>query len=166
MTYREKLIHIHRASRTSIPVILDGLTPERMNWKLAPESRSIAEIMRHLIRVDIWFLKRLNLQPEVEDKEHRSAEELTKVFVKLWLQIEREIMAYPEADFYTDLSISDKIAYKSAATIFAHIPQHYLYHISQMVYIRRALDRTWPAPLTLWEHATDAIQEAILNVKP
>ncbi len=163
MTNQLKLIEIHRASRVSLMDILNGISPESFSWKPAPDSRSIGEIMHHLLRVDIWFLKRLGVSPDIEVKKDADADEIKILFEKLWVQIESLLTSYSDDEFFKEVPVTDKIPYKSPATVFAHIPQHYLYHISQMVYLRRAQDRNWKAPLGSWEHATDVIAENILS---
>jgi uncharacterized damage-inducible protein DinB len=46
-----------------------------------------------------------------------------------------------------------------------HIAQHYLYHLAQIIYLRRAQDRNWPSPQKAWEEATYVIGDYLLGVK-
>ncbi len=48
-------------------------------------------------------------------------------------------------------------------SVVVHIAQHYLYHLAQIIYLRRAQDRAWSSPMKQWEAATHLIGEYVLG---
>src|SRR5690606_3976441 len=105
---------------------------------------------RHLIRVDNSFLSKLSLQKIVDDPEDQNAEEILSLLKIQHQQFE---------DFITQEIQS------SHAELILHAAQHYLYHISQMIYLRRANDRNWESPINEWERITYEIAGYILTEK-
>ena len=48
-------------------------------------------------------------------------------------------------------------------SVVVHIARHYLYHLAQIVYFRRAQDCAWSSPMKQWEAATHLIGEYVLE---
>ncbi len=161
----EKLRRVHRVARAGLIKTLDGITEEQLYWQPAAESRSIGDMMRHLIRVDMWFYKRHNITPDVADIKRPTVTQLQTMLQQALGQYEA-ILDGLESDALLDrrTTAADKVPYKSLGAVMAHIPQHYLYHMSQMIYLRRAQDRTWESPLPEWETATDVIAQYMVGM--
>src|SRR5690606_40401340 len=83
----EMILNIHQATVKPLYDVFDGIPDSQLNWKPAPESRSINEIMCHLIRVDNYFLKKLAQQPEAEDPKNGSAADVLAALKKVHSQI-------------------------------------------------------------------------------
>lgn len=158
---REKIAairKIHEAARTPLFAVLDGITPDQLAWKPAAESRSIGEIMRHLIRVDNWFLKRLGYEPDTPDQKDAPAAVLKSMLESTFAQIERILERLrDDEELIREAPSDERSSYRSLWAVLLHESQHYHYHLAQMVYLRRAQDRTWEAPLKSWEHGTDVL---------
>lgn len=154
------LQNIHKACREPLFSVLHELTHDQLYWKPAPESRSIGEILRHLVRVDMWFLTRLGYEPSVRDKKDASRDEIIQMLKDTHAQIDTILRSCTdEKEFLKKVESNDSLRYNSLAAIIMHASQHYNYHLAQTVYLRRAQDRNWEAPLRGWEHATDAIAQ-------
>lgn len=148
-----QLRHIYESSARTLYPVLEELDNEILNWKPASESRSIAEIARHLIRVDIWFLSQFGFVLKTTDPGEVEATKLLGVLKDQHAQIAELIGSdsiYLDAPHVTE---TDKIS-RPLGEVLVHMSHHYLYHLAQIVYLRRAIDRSWQAPLDLWEYAT------------
>ncbi len=159
-------LEVLESSRKPLFAVLENIPAEQLQWKPAPESRSIGEMARHLIRVDAWFLKRLGVTPVVSDAKSGTREEFVENMQKIQQQI-KEVVAACASDEElhlerTSLDGKDKEKLGVAAI---HIAQHYLYHLAQMIYLRRAQDRNWPSPHNEWDAATHVIGDYLLGVK-
>ena len=51
-------------------------------------------------------------------------------------------------------ALPDAGDHETLIEIVIHMSQHYLYHLAQMIYLRRAQDREWQSPMKKWETAT------------
>lgn len=161
----EKLRQVHRAARAGLIKVLEGITEEQLYWQPAAESRSIGDMMRHLIRVDMWFYKRHDITPNVDDIKRPSVEQIRNMLQQSLNQYEKILDGLPsDSSLERRTTATDKVPYKSLSAVMAHIPQHYLYHLSQMIYLRRAQDRTWESPLQEWETSTDVIAQYMIGM--
>ena len=148
-----QLRHIYESAARTLYPVLENLDQESLDWRPAPESRSIGEIIRHLIRVDVWFMSQFGIVLNVTDPGETDAASLLST---LRLQHDRiaEVIANPATDPSSPhVTGTDKIS-KPLCEVLVHMAHHYLYHLGQIIYLRRARDRNWDAPLGLWEYAT------------
>lgn len=162
----EMTLEVLESSRKPLFAVLEGIPPEQLSWKPAPESRSIGEIARHLIRVDAWYLKRLGVTPVVSDAKSGAREEFVENMQKIQQQI-KEIVAACASDEELHgerISLDGKDKEKLGVAVI-HITQHYLYHLAQIIYLRRAQDREWPSPHNEWDAATHVIGDYLLGLK-
>jgi uncharacterized damage-inducible protein DinB len=159
-------MHIFEACRKPLFAVLDGIAAEQLQWKAAAESRSIGEICRHLIRVDAWYLKRLGVEPVVSDAKADSREELLANMQKIQQQIAGVVeMCTSDDDLLVERKSLDGKDKEKLGVAVIHLAQHYLYHLAQMIYFRRAQDRHWQAPTKAWEEATHVIGDYLLGLK-
>ncbi|MCG3157114.1 MAG: hypothetical protein DKINENOH_03745 [bacterium] len=159
-------LEVLQACEKPVLLVLQGIPPEQLRWKPAAESRSIGEICRHLVRVNAWFLRRLGVEPQVADVPAGGAEELAAGLERSHRQV-REVVQACEDDgglLVERVALDGKDREKLGVAAL-HIAQHDLYHLAQIVYLRRAQDRSWPAPLKEWEAATHVIGDYLLGVK-
>lgn len=158
----QHILEIYRACAAPLYKVLENIPDEHPRWKPAPESRSISEMMRHLIRVDNWFLGRLGYQPEAVDPKGGTVEDILTNLKIGHRQIETILENCRDDSELTRRSQApDAGEHETLGGVILHIGQHYLYHLAQMVYLRRAQDRNWPAPLKEWEDATHLISATI-----
>lgn len=160
----QHILEIYRACVAPLYKVLENIPDEQLRWKPAPESRSIGEMMRHLIRVDNWFLGRLGYPPQALDPKGGTVEDI----LLNWRAVHRQIETILEncrddSELSRRSQVSDAGEHETLGGVILHIGQHYLYHLAQMVYLRRAQDRNWPAPLKEWENATHIIAEKIIQ---
>jgi len=162
---KQRIVAVFQACRQPLFAVLDGITDQQLSWKPAPESRSIGEIFRHLIRVDGWFLKRLGIEPVIGDAKSGSVEDIRLHLESIHQQIS-EIVAAAESDedFLRARTSVDGKDHEKIGVAVLHIAQHDLYHLAQVVYLRRAQDRTWPAPTKAWEQATYVMGDMLLGI--
>ena len=159
-------LHIFEASRKPLFAVLDGISSEQLSWKPAPESRSIGEICRHLIRVDAWYLKRLGVEPVVSDAKADSREELVTNMQKIHQQVAGVVeMCASDDDLLVERKSLDGKDKEKLGVAVIHLAQHYLYHLAQIIYFRRAQDRNWQAPNQTWEDATHVMGDYLLGLK-
>lgn len=154
----EMILNIHKACTEPLYKVLDGITEEQLNWKPAPESRSVNEIMNHLIRVDIKFLSRLGQETKTEAPVNGNAQETLNALKNVHNQLHALVQSLSNDSLLFKKS-SAKDA-KDNDTINEHVLhscQHNLYHLSQVIYLRRALDRSWQSPIMDWDKATRII---------
>ncbi|MGH7599509.1 MAG: DinB family protein [bacterium] len=159
-------MHVFEACRKPLFAVLDGISDEQLAWKPAPESRSIGEICRHLLRVDAWYLKRLGIEPVVSDVKSGSREDLVANMQKIQHQIAGVVeVCTNDDDLLIDHKSLDGKDKEKLGVAVIHIAQHYLYHLAQIIYFRRAQDRNWQAPTKAWEEATHVIGDYLLGLK-
>jgi uncharacterized damage-inducible protein DinB len=159
-------LEIFESSRKPLFAVLESIPAEQLSWKPAAESRSIGEICRHLVRVDAWYLKRLGITPVVSDAKSGAREEYVEAMQKIQAQI-KEVVSSCASDEElrverTSLDGKDK---EKLGVAVIHIAQHYLYHLAQIIYLRRGQDRSWPSPNKEWEDATYVIGDYLLGLK-
>jgi uncharacterized damage-inducible protein DinB len=162
---RKLILDVHASSAKPLFAVLDGIPAEQLNWKPAPESRSIGDICRHLIRVDAWYLKRLGVPPVVGDAKPVTAQEISENMRHIHRQIAEVVSSCGRDEdlFLERVSLDGKDKEKLGATVL-HMAQHYLYHLAQIIYLRRAQDRSWQSPHEEWDHATHVIGDSLLGL--
>lgn len=154
----EMLLEIHKVSSVPLYSVMNGITEIHANWRPAPESRSISQIIRHLIRIDNYFLKRLNQEQEYTDPIDGSTFTITEVLKNIHQQIQNLISnCADDSELFLKSTIKDADAGDNINNHILHSCQHNLYHLSQAIYLRRALDRQWESPLGEWDYATRVI---------
>ena len=159
----EMLLQIHQACGKPLYSVLEHITAEQLAWRPAPESRGIGEIMRHVVRVDIWFLNRLGYEPRASDTKKPSVEDLISMLESSHSQIGEILDACKDdKDLLRKSSAPDAREDEDLGGVIRHISQHYLYHLAQMIYLRRAQDRQWESPIKEWEYATHVIADFLL----
>ncbi len=159
-------LEVFEACRKPLQAVLDGITPEQLNWKAAGESRSIGEICRHLIRVDAWYLKRLGVEPGIGDAKSGTRDEFVTNMQKIQQQIAGIVeMCGSDDDLFVERTSLDGKDKEKLGVAVIHIAQHYLYHLAQLIYFRRAQDRNWISPNKAWEDATYVIGDYLLGLK-
>lgn len=159
-------LEVFAACRKPLFAVLDGISPEQLGWKAAGESRSIGEICRHLLRVDAWYLKRLGVEPVVADAKSGERDGLIANMQKIQHQIAGVVeICAGDADLLVDRTSLDGKDKEKLGVAVIHIAQHYLYHLAQLIYLRRAQDRNWPSPNKAWEEATYVIGDYLLGMK-
>ena len=131
---------------------VEGISEEQFRWQPAADSRSICGILRHLIRVDLWFMGEFGHVVTFSDPGERAADQVLGAFREGNREISA-IISSADTALGRKLDGHPKIKH-SFAEIVLHICHHYLYHYSQMVYLRRAGDRAWVANLKEWEALT------------
>lgn len=164
---RRKITHtleIFEAARQPLFTVLDGISREDLDWQPADGMRGIGKICRHLYRVDVWFLKRLGIEPEIHEDAPGPAGEIAVRMRTIQEQIIAELEALDDDDdlFAERASLDGEATSRMGDTVI-HIAQHYLYHLAQITYLRRIRDREWSAPLDAWETATYLIGDRILE---
>jgi len=166
LSLSEKILNVFSACRQPLFAVLDNISVEQLNWKPAPESRSIGEMCRHLIRVDGWFLRRLGIEPIVGDATSGELEEIRRYMEMIQEQISEIVAAAQNTDdLLRERTSLDGTASESLGVAVIHIAQHYLYHLAQIIYLRRAQDREWEAPTKAWETATHVIGNHLLGIE-
>ncbi len=162
----EMTLEVLESSRKPLFAVLENISTEQLSWKPAPESRSIGEICRHLARVDAWYLKRLGFMPEASDAKSGTREELAENMQKIQRQIKEVVSACAsDEELHVErVSLDGKDKEKLGVAVL-HIAQHYLYHLAQIIYLRRAQDRNWPSPHNEWDAATHVIGDFLLGLK-
>ena len=160
----DRTIEIFEASRRPLFMVLDGIAQDDLDWNPAPGSRGIGKICRHMYRVDIWFLKRLGIEPAITHDAPGTADEIAGRMRRIQEQVIAEVegCADDEELMAERTSLDGKTRARMGADVI-HMAQHYLYHLAQMTYLRRIRDRDWKAPLDAWEHATHVIGDRILD---
>ncbi len=159
------ILDIHQSCTRPIYKVLEKITSEQFNWKPAPDSRSINEIVCHLIRVDNYFLKRLNQQAKTDDPKNGTAQDVLDAYTKVALQVNDLVKNCND-----DSELFTKSEFKEAKDIdtinyhVLHTCQHHLYHLAQIIYLRRALDRKWEVPQNAWDKATRVIADYLSPV--
>ncbi|MBU2492359.1 MAG: DinB family protein [Bacteroidetes bacterium] len=160
----EMLLEIHKASSVPLYSVMNGITEIHANWRPTSESRSVNQIIRHLIRVDNYFLQRLNQEQEYNDPVDGKAYETTEALKNIHQQIQNLISnCADDSELFLKSSINDADDGDTINNHILHSCQHNLYHLSQVIYLRRALDRQWESPLSEWDYATRVIAKYLLQ---
>lgn len=156
--FRERITmisEIYRACTEPVYKAIDRAAKEVLTWKPAAESRPIAEIAAHIIRIDLHFIKKMGYTPTIEAPKTDSGNEL-KVAVERLESYVLDILNGLSEDSELLKPRPSEIApeHESLDHILPHLSQHHLYHLAQIIYLRRALDRKWKSPVEDWEKAT------------
>ena len=157
-------IEIFEAARKLLFTVLDGIAQADLDWNPAPGSRGIGKICRHMYRVDIWFLKRLGIEPVITHDAPGTADEIAGRMRTIQEQIIAEVeRCGSDEDLMAERTSLDGETGARLGVDVIHMAQHYLYHLAQMTYLRRIRDREWKAPLDEWDRATHAIGDRVLE---
>ncbi|NIR49529.1 hypothetical protein GWO43_13595, partial [candidate division KSB1 bacterium] len=107
-----------------------------------------------------WLLKQIGVEPVVDDPCSDVLDEIEAAMTALQNQI-RNLFDELKSDeeLKTERRAPESEKPHSIAHIVKHISQHYLYHTSQIIYLRRAQDRNWEAPTKIWESAVNTISD-------
>lgn len=156
--FRERITMVEEIFRACSEVLvkaLDGATREQLAWKPAPESRSAAEIAAHIVRVDHSFLKRMGYEVPFEAPKTEDPHELIAAVKNTGDYVIDIIKGLNEdADLMKERPSDEAKEHESLDHILPHLSQHHLYHLSQIIYLRRAQDRRWKSPVEDWEKIT------------
>jgi uncharacterized damage-inducible protein DinB len=144
-------LDIYNACSEPLYLIFSNIPEDDFNWKPSPESRSINELFGHLIRVDNSYLKKLNINETVNDPKDASPSVMLSAVKEVHSLFKKLIVES------IDDNSGDEEKFNSILDTALHVSQHYLYHLSQMIYLRRANDRNWESPWQLWEKAAHII---------
>ena len=159
-----RTIEIFDAARKPLFMVLDGIARADLDWNPAPGVRGIGKICRHVYRVDIWFLRRLGIEPAIAHDAPGPAEEIAERMRTIQDQIVAEVEACGDDDaLMAERTSLDGATGGRLGPDVLHIAQHYLYHLAQITYLRRIRDREWKAPLDEWERATHLIEDGVLE---
>ena len=162
----EMILRIHKACTEPMYKALDSIKEKELNWKPTPESRSINEIMTHLMRVDNKFLSKLDQEPKTEAPENDSAAETLTALKNVHQQLHSLVETLTDDSFLFKKSSAKSASDKDTINEHSlHSCQHNLYHLSQVIYLRRAQDRKWESPVMDWDNATRIIAN-YLSPKP
>lgn len=158
------VIAIFEAARRPLFTVLDGIAQDDLDWNPAPGMRGIGRICRHMCRVDIWFLKRLGIEPAVTHDAPGAADEIAGRMRTIQEQVVAEVDGCADdAELMAERTSLDGETGARMGVDVVHMAQHYLYHLAQITYLRRIREREWKAPLDEWDHATHVIGDRILE---
>ncbi|MCE2398873.1 MAG: DinB family protein [Gemmatimonadetes bacterium] len=160
-----RTLEIFEAARLPLFAVLDGISRADLDWSPTAGVRGIGKICRHLYRVDIWFLRRLGVEPVTDKDGPEPAELIAERMRVIQLQIIHEVeRCATDADLMIErTSLLDDTAGARLGPAVLHIAQHYMYHLAQITYLRRIRDPQWKAPLDEWEAATHLIEDGVLE---
>lgn len=161
----DMILKIYGACTRPLYLVLDGISEEELNWKAASQSRSIGSIMNHLIRVDKSFLTKLGFDISTRDKEGGTPEQILESLKSMHNEIRNILDSLKDDSELLEIFLPDDKSKGTLGDIVIHISQHYLYHLSQTIYLRRAQDRQWQSPEKQWEEATYVIAELLEPVR-
>lgn len=154
----EMILEIHQACTLPLYLVLENIPEDQFRWRPAPESRSISEIMCHMIRVDNSYLKRLNQKQSNMTPVTGSLAEVLEMLKGVHGQIRSVIdNCSDDSELFTISTLNDAKPEDTINEHILHSCQHNLYHLAQMIYLRRALDRSWDSPINEWDKATRII---------
>ncbi len=160
----DRTVEIFDAARAPLFTALAGIRRDDFDWQPGPRSRGIGKICRHVYRVDVWFLKRLGVEPATEVDGPDSPEVVAGRMRTIQEQILAEVAGCDvDADLMVDRTSLDGETTSKLGSTVLHIAQHYLYHLAQITYLRRLRDPGWDAPLEAWERATHLIEDGVLE---
>ena len=159
-----RTVAIFEAAREPLFMVLDGIAQEDFDWNPAAGTRGIGKMCRHMYRVDIWFLKRLGIEPVISHDAPGPVDEVAGRMRTIQEQIIGEVEGCEgDADLMAERTSLDGRTGARLGPDVVHMAQHYLYHLAQMTSLRRIRDRGWKAPLDAWEHATHVIGDLVLE---
>jgi uncharacterized damage-inducible protein DinB len=160
----KRTVDIFEAARRPLFTVLDGIARDDLDWNPAPGTRGVGKICRHMYRVDVWFLKRLGVEPVISHDAPGPADEIAGRMRAIQEQIIAEVNACASDDelMAERTSLDGETGARLGVDVI-HMAQHYLYHLAQMTYLRRIRDRDWEAPLDEWDRATHVIGDFILE---
>ena len=160
----DRTTQIFEAARRPLFMVLDGIAQDDLDWNPAPGTRGIGKICRHMYRVDIWFLKRLGIEPVITHDAPGSADEIAGRMRTIQEQVIAEVNGCDSDEelMAARTSLDGETGARMGVDVI-HMAQHYLYHLAQMTQLRRIRDREWKAPLDAWEHATHVIGDIVLE---
>lgn len=159
-----RTVAIFEAAREPLFMVLDGIAQEDFDWNPAPGTRGIGKMCRHMYRVDIWFLKRLGIEPVISHDAPGPVDEVAGRMRTIQEQIIGEVEGCEgDADLMAERTSLDGRTGARLGPDVVHMAQHYLYHLAQMTSLRRIRDPGWKAPLDAWEHATHVIGDLVLE---
>ena len=116
--------------------------------------------------MDKWFLDRLDITHSIADPGEVGSNELLAALQNTHKQIAGVLKNIRDDAELTRKSTSpDANPHETFAEVLVHMAQHYLYHFAQIVYLRRAQDREWKAPLKLWENASYVLSDELAAIK-
>ena len=157
-------IAIFEAARKPLFRVLDGIAQDDLDWNPAPGVRGIGKICRHMYRVDIWFLKRLGIEPAITHDAPGTAGEIAGRMRTIQEQVIAEVDGCADdAELMAKRTSLDGETGARMGVDVVHMAQHYLYHLAQITYLRRIREHDWKAPLDEWDHATHVIGDRILE---
>lgn len=158
----DEILKIFNACCATLYAVLKDIPAKQLAWAPSPDSRSISGITRHLIRVDNWFLKRQGFEPQGDDPGLQAdGKGLLAALQTVHQQIRDILNNATREDLLRRSQAEDAKDFETLVGVILHISQHYLYHLAQMIYLRRACDRHWESPLGQWEAATHAIADRL-----
>lgn len=156
----EMMLEIHYACTDPLYDVLLDISDEQFNWRPAPNSRSISEMMCHLIRVDNSYLKLLNQEIKTTDPKNGSVSDVLYRVKQVHQQIYELLKSRnDDSELYSRSTAQNASEKDTINEHILHSYQHNLYHLSQMIYLRRALDRKWISPIDKWDKATRIIAD-------
>lgn len=159
-----RTVAVFEAARKPLFMVLDGIAQADFDWNPAPGTRGIGKMCRHMYRVDIWFLKRLGIEPVISHDAPGPVDEVAGRMRTIQEQIVREVEGCEsDADLMAERTSLDGRTGARLGPDVVHMAQHYLYHLAQMTSLRRIRDPGWKAPLDAWEHATHVIGDLVLE---
>jgi len=152
------ILNIHQATTTPLYSVLNGISEEQFRWRPAPESRSISEMMCHLIRIDNSFLQKLGQSIKTQDPRNGTADDVLMALQNVHRQMYDLVNdCKDDSELFRKSTLQDAEDIDTIKEHVLHSCQHNLYHLSQMIYLRRALDRNWISPIEEWDKATRVI---------
>jgi uncharacterized damage-inducible protein DinB len=141
--------------------VLESIPPDQLIWKPGADSRSIAEIGRHLIRVDNMLLAKIDIKPVIEDTFSNESELIINAFNIQKDYITGIVNSSPDDEEFNKVIKKVEGNDISLKSTMIHIIHHHLYHYAQITYLRRVNDRNWKTPEKKWEKTVDHISDLI-----
>lgn len=159
----DKVLSIYKDCSLPLYKILEGITDSVLNYKPEKDSRSIGEMMLHLMRVDVWMLKRYGFELKTKIPKTVGNNLILDTLKSIHMEIEKIIKECNDEEFNKPALIESPKPTDTLINGILHIAQHYLYHLSQMIYLRRAKERNWISPIDDWDKATHTISGFIID---
>ena len=107
----------------------------------------------------------MGFEPEVDDPGEVDADAMLRALVAVHAQIRGLLEGQEDADLARRYQGPDAKEHDTWGEVVVHMAQHYLYHLAQMIYARRALDREWASPMKLWEKATYLLSDELVPIR-
>lgn len=161
--YGDKVLSVYKDCSLPLYKILDGISDSVLNYKPENDSRSIGEMMLHLMRVDVWMLKRYGFEPKTVVPKTVDNILILNSLKSLHAEIENIILESSDEEFKKYAQIETPKPTDTLINGILHLAQHYLYHLSQMIYLRRAKERNWNSPIDDWDKATYTISGFMID---